>query len=114
MVYVTDMVELTDQIAATLVHGEGADTVTVMDKSVTDMRDRITSEIQAYVAENGGGIMLRRMLALSAFNCMHQDICVLAEDLLVSLIVLPYHKRQREDGKLDAGYTGFRYVNRKV
>ncbi|OAY39994.1 cation/H(+) antiporter 28 [Manihot esculenta] len=114
LVYITDMVELTDQIAATLVQSEGMDTVTVTDKQVTDMRDEITRAIQAYVDENGVGITLRRMLTLSTFNSMAHDMCVLAEDLMVSLIILPFHKNQFAGGTLDGGHPGFRYVNRKM
>ncbi|WCJ18506.1 cation/hydrogen exchanger 28 [Euphorbia peplus] len=114
LVHVTDMVELTEQIAATLVQSDGIDTVTVTDKEVTEMRDQITHEIEAYVDNNRDGITVRRMLALSSFNGMAQDICLLAEDLMVSLIVLPFHKKQLPDGTLDGGHPGFRYVNRKM
>lgn len=114
MVYITDMIELTDQIAATLVKEEGKNTMTVTDKAVTDMRDQITAVVQAYVEENENGITLKRLLALSNFNGMPQDICILAEDSMVALIILPFHKTQRADGTLDAGHSGFRYVNRKV
>ncbi|CAL1361541.1 unnamed protein product [Linum trigynum] len=114
MVFVTDMVELTDQIAATLVQSDGLDTVTVTDKNVTEMRDLISSNIQAYVDESGEGITIRRMLALSTFNGMAQDIFLLGEDLMATLIILPFHKTQKPDGSLDNGNPGFRYVNRKV
>ncbi|KAG6762377.1 hypothetical protein D5086_017970 [Populus alba] len=113
LVYLTDMVELTDQIASTLVQ-EGMDTVTVMDKDVTEMRDQISTAVQAYVEENGNGITLRRMLALSTFNGMAKDICNLAEDLMISLVILPFHKNRHANGTLDGGNPGFRYVNRKV
>ncbi|XP_010068968.2 cation/H(+) antiporter 28 [Eucalyptus grandis] len=113
VVYVTDMIELTDQIAATLVHGE-MDSITVTDKAVTEMRDQITSAVQSFVEDNGDGITLRRMLALSPFSIMPRDICNLAEDLLISLIILPFHKCQRADGTFDAGHPGFRFVNRKM
>ncbi|KAF2293575.1 hypothetical protein GH714_002952 [Hevea brasiliensis] len=78
------------------------------------MRDQVTQTIQAYVDGSGGGIILRRMLALSTFNSMTQDICILAENLMASLIILPFHKNQNADGTLDGGNPGFRYVNRKV
>lgn len=48
--------------------------------------------------------MLSRMLVLSTFNSMPQDISVLAEDLMVSLILLPFHKRLKADGTLDEGH----------
>lgn len=114
VVYVTDMIELTDEIASTLVQGEGVDTVTVTHTGVTQMRDQVTSAVQSYVDENGEGITLRRMLALSTFNSMAQDICILAEELMGALIILPFHKSQRGDGSLSEGQAAFRYVNRKV
>ncbi|XVE74213.1 hypothetical protein DITRI_Ditri11bG0180800 [Diplodiscus trichospermus] len=113
VVHVTDMIELTDQIAATLVPGEGGN-MTITDTSVTGMRDEITRAFQAYLDENGSGITLSRMLALSTFNSMAQDLNVFAEDLMVSLILLPFHKRLNADGTLDEGHPGFRYVNRKL
>ncbi|KAJ4849983.1 hypothetical protein Tsubulata_004878, partial [Turnera subulata] len=98
VVYSMDMIELTEQIAATLVRQEGTDTVTVTDPDVVNMREEITGRLQAYVDEKGTGITLRRMLALSTFNNMAQDICGLAEELKVQLLVLPFHKIRREDG----------------
>ncbi|PRQ54708.1 putative cation/H+ exchanger [Rosa chinensis] len=114
VVFVTDMIELTDQIAATLVKEEGVNTMTVTDKAVTDRRDQVTAAVQAYVDEDETGITLGRLLALSTFNGMPQDICILAEDSMVALIILPFHKTQGADGTLDGGHSGFRYVNRKV
>ncbi|KAL9367774.1 hypothetical protein Peur_038973 [Populus x canadensis] len=102
-----------NQIASTLVQ-EGRDTVTATDKDVTQMRDQITTAVQAYVEENGDGITLKRMLALSKFNGMAKDICNLAEDLMISLVILPFHKNQYANGTLDGGNPGFRHVNRKV
>ncbi|XP_023004460.1 cation/H(+) antiporter 28-like [Cucurbita maxima] len=114
VVYLTDMIELTDEIAATLVQVEGEGTLTVTHAEVRQMRDQITAVVQSYVDENGDGITLGRMLALSAFNSMAQDICILAEELMGALIILPFHKSQRADGSLSEGNVGFRYVNRKV
>lgn len=114
LVYVTEMIELTDQIAVTVERGEGVETTNVKDKDVVQMRDQITSSFQAYINDNGDGITLKRTLAVSTINNMAQDICTLAEDLMIALIILPFHRNQTNDGKLDGGNQGFRYVNRKV
>ncbi|KAM7260025.1 hypothetical protein ACFE04_015766 [Oxalis oulophora] len=114
IVYVTDMVELTDTIATTLVHSGGDNTVTVTDKTVTELRDEITTLMNGYVQDNGQGLSIKRMLALSTFNNMAQDISIMAEDLMVSLIILPFHKNRKANGGLEEGHPGFRYVNRKV
>ncbi|XP_060180826.1 cation/H(+) antiporter 28 [Lycium barbarum] len=114
MVYLTDMIDLTDKIAATLTHGRGVDAVTVTDPTVVEMREKITKDVQVYLSEDCEGVNLRRMMALSTINNMHQDISILAEDLLVHLIILPFHKNQEEDGRLQVGHSGFRHINRKV
>lgn len=114
MVYLADMIELTDRIAATLAHNEGMDTVSVTDPAIVEMRDQITNGVNAYLDEDGDGITVQRMLALSTLSNMYQDVCILAEDLSVSLIVLPFHKQQEPGGRLNLGHCGFRHVNRKV
>ncbi|XP_061352992.1 cation/H(+) antiporter 28-like [Gastrolobium bilobum] len=114
LVYVAEMIELTDQLAASVEKGEEVHTTIVKDQEVMEMRDQITSSFQAYVDEDGDGITLKRTLAVSTINNMAQDISVLAEDLMITLIILPFHMNQRQDGKLDSGNQGFRYVNRKV
>ncbi|GER56630.1 Cation/H(+) antiporter 28 [Striga asiatica] len=116
LVYLADMVELTDRIAATLSHSQSPDhSVRVGDPTVVSMREMITSGVNAYLREEDGeGITVKRMLALSTINNMHQDISILAEDLIVSLLVLPFHKQQEPGGRLNLGHSGFRHVNRKV
>ncbi|XP_027356770.1 cation/H(+) antiporter 28 [Abrus precatorius] len=116
LVYVAEMIELTEEIAATVEKGEKVSTTTVKDAAVMEMRDQVTSSFQASVDndEHGDGITLKRTLAVSTINSMPQNICLLAEDLMIALIILPFHMNQREDGKWDSGNQGFRYVNRKL
>lgn len=118
--YPTDMVELTDEIAATLKKDgrsgqNNDDSVTVTDRTVTEMRESITAAVNGYgELRSGQGVTVRRMLALSTFMTMAHDICGLADELMVSIIILPFHKRRSPDGTLDSGHAGFRHVNRKV
>jgi len=114
LVYVTEMIELTNQIAVTVERDEGVVTTNVKDKDVVEMRDQITSSFQAYIDDDGDGVTLKRTMAMSTINNMAQDICNLAEDLMTALIILPFHRTQLKDGKLDGGHQGFRHVNRKV
>lgn len=114
MVYVNDMIELTDTTASTLARGEGVDAMTITDEGILEMRENITNTINDYVKDQCEGIDVRRMLTLCPLATMHHDICSLAEDLLVSLIILPFHKTQQPDGKFNTTHLGFRSVNRKV
>ncbi|KAG8092790.1 hypothetical protein GUJ93_ZPchr0012g19074 [Zizania palustris] len=113
-VYAVDMVQLTDQTAAAIVKGGGFDGVTVVDEEVSEMRKLIGEALDAYQADRGDGVRVRRLLALSSFPDMHSDICICAEDAMAALVLLPFHKRQREDGAMDGGHLGFRLVNQKV
>nr|GMD77865.1 cation/H(+) antiporter 28 [Ipomoea batatas] len=116
MIYLTEMIELTDMVAATMASNQGVveDGVTMTDPEVIRLREEINSSVQAYVPERSEGINVKQMMALSTLNSMHQDVCILAEDLMVHLVVMPFHKNPTPDGKLDTGHSGFRHVNRKV
>ncbi|KAH0934998.1 hypothetical protein HID58_012115 [Brassica napus] len=86
--YATDMVELTDEIAATLKKDgrsgqNNDDSVTVTDRTVTEMRESITAAVNGYgELRSGQGVTVRRMLALSTFMTMAHDICGLADELM--------------------------------
>ncbi|KAH0464202.1 hypothetical protein IEQ34_006988 [Dendrobium chrysotoxum] len=112
--FVVDMVEMTDKAAASLVHGEGMEAVTVKDEGIVEMREQIGSALEAYVGESGEGLTVRRMLAVSSFDNMHEDICSAAQDCLAVLIILPFHRRQLLDGTMEAGHPGHRLLNQKV
>lgn len=114
VVYVTDMIELTAELSDSLERDEALQTATVKDRAVMERRDQVTNSFQAYVADNDDGITLKRTMTLSTITNMPQDIFILAEDLMIALIILPFHRSQREDKRLDSGNPGFRYVNRKV
>ncbi|KAE8673543.1 Cation/H(+) antiporter 28 [Hibiscus syriacus] len=113
-VYVTHMVELTEELEETLEQEEGTGNMVVTNKSVIEMREQITQAFQSYVDENMVGVTLSRSQVLSTFNSMARDLTVLADDLMVTLILLPFHKRLNADGTHDSGTPGFRYVNRKL
>uniref|UniRef100_A0A0D9Y1X0 Uncharacterized protein n=1 Tax=Leersia perrieri TaxID=77586 RepID=A0A0D9Y1X0_9ORYZ len=116
-VYAVDMVQLTDQTAAAIFKGGGFDGVTVVDEEVAETRKLIGEALDAQVAAAANNkVRVRRVLALSSFQDMHSDICICAEDAMAALVLLPFHKRQRPDGAMDAGagHFGFRLVNQKV
>ncbi|PKA61347.1 Cation/H(+) antiporter 28 [Apostasia shenzhenica] len=112
--YVVDMVEMTDKAMASLVHGEGMEAVTVTDEGIMAVREQVRSALEAYKAESGDGVRVRCLLAVAAFDDMHEDICSSAQDCMVLLVVLPFHRRNRVDGAMDIGHLGYRMVNERV
>lgn len=51
---------------------------------------------------------------MSAYDSMHEDICSLAEDKRVTLIIIPFHKQLSMDGGLEDSNPPLRGVNQNV
>ncbi|KAF5782864.1 putative cation/H+ exchanger, sodium/solute symporter superfamily [Helianthus annuus] len=114
MVYVNDMIELTEAIASTLARGEGVDAMAITDEGILEMRETITNKVNSYVEDQCEGIDVKRLLTLCPLATMHHDICAIAEEMLASMIILPFHKNQQANGTFNTNYLEFRSVNRKV
>ncbi|WOK93759.1 cation/H(+) antiporter 20-like [Canna indica] len=83
-------------------------------------RDPVALAFDAY--GQLGRVSVRSMAAISALSTMHEDICNVAEDKRVALLIVPFHKRQhRSRGDEGCGATnienvghGWRSVNQRV
>ncbi|XP_065874178.1 cation/H(+) antiporter 15-like isoform X2 [Euphorbia lathyris] len=110
-VFALHLVELTGRASASLiVHTPG----TSSNRKTCNFSEQIVnlfetySNLQDYVAA-------QPLTALSPFSTMHEDICSVAEDKHVSLLILPFHKLPTRDGKLEEeGSSSFRSVNLHV
>lgn len=62
------------------------------------------------------GISVEQLTAVSSYSTIHEDICSLAEDKRVSLIVVPFHKQSItiEGGIENDAHSPFRDVNKHV
>lgn len=125
-----DMIRLTEHAATSLVYKQGMETVMVTDDKVAQFREQIRAALDVYMvptmttgagegSSHGGGpkeagLKLNQTLTVSSLDSMHTDICCEAQDNMVVLIILPFHKAQRADGDMDAGDPGFRMVNQNV
>ncbi|KAJ4903397.1 hypothetical protein Rs2_17348 [Raphanus sativus] len=108
------LVELTGRTTAALLimHDES--------KPKVNFSERVRAESEQ-IAELFGGmevnndlVSVQTLTAVSAYATMHEDICTLAEDKRVSLILLPYHKNLTPDGRLGEGNHGHAGVNQNV
>ncbi|KAL0393636.1 UNVERIFIED_CONTAM: Cation/H(+) antiporter 18 [Sesamum latifolium] len=59
-------------------------------------------------------VSVRPTTAISSMSSMHEDICNSAARKKVAMIVLPFHKHQRVDGRLETTRAELRHVNRRV
>ncbi|XVE61853.1 hypothetical protein DITRI_Ditri06bG0072300 [Diplodiscus trichospermus] len=76
--------------------------------------DQIPATFEAY--GQLGRICIRHSTAISTLSAMHVDICHVAEDRRVAMIILPFHKQWRgvgEEAMENLGH-GWREVNQRV
>ncbi|KAL8556676.1 hypothetical protein ACS0TY_004212 [Phlomoides rotata] len=59
-------------------------------------------------------VSVRPTTAISSMSTMHVDICNSAAKKKVAMIILPFHKHQRVDGRLETIRADLRHVNRRV
>ncbi|KAM1263392.1 hypothetical protein ACFXTH_028399 [Malus domestica] len=83
------LVELTGHASAMLVVHDACKT---KDVNFPDKSSSPTNAIELY-AKQRQSVTVQSLTAVSAYPTMHEDICNLAEDNRVSIIIIPYHKK---------------------
>ncbi|OAY70960.1 Cation/H(+) antiporter 15 [Ananas comosus] len=120
-VYLLHLVELTQKYAITLMYHQrpeqdvdsaggliaGDDT----DYGGDDVR-QVNVVVDAFTRESS--ITVRQMTAVSSYANMHEDVCNGAEDIRACLVLVPFHKEQRYDGRMLCRKDGRRHMNLKV
>lgn len=76
--------------------------------------DQIVSSFEKYEQESNGTVSVQPLTASSPYATMHEDICSLAEDKRVAIVILPFHKHQTIDGNMEDSNAAFRGVNQNV
>ncbi|XP_074559157.1 cation/H(+) antiporter 15-like [Curcuma longa] len=64
--------------------------------------------------KQAGGVSVQTLSIMSPYSSMHEDICNLAEDKHVTLIILPFHKQQTVDGGLEPINASLKMMNVNV
>uniref|UniRef100_A0A7N0RHS9 Cation/H+ exchanger domain-containing protein n=1 Tax=Kalanchoe fedtschenkoi TaxID=63787 RepID=A0A7N0RHS9_KALFE len=77
-----------------------------------EVHDRVAMAFQAY--GQLGQVSIRPTTAISALTTMHEDICHVADEKMVSMIILPFHKQWREEEGVENMGHGWRAVNQRV
>ncbi|OWM73425.1 hypothetical protein CDL15_Pgr026524 [Punica granatum] len=72
----------------------------------------INDAVDAFAVDNK--ILIHQLKAVSYFSTMYEDVCDGAEDLRVSIVLIPFHKHQRIDGKMESGKEGIRTTNQRI
>ncbi|KAG6480281.1 cation/H(+) antiporter 15-like [Zingiber officinale] len=61
-----------------------------------------------------GGVSVQTLSIISPYSSMHEDICSLAEDKHVTIIIIPFHKQQTVDGGLEPINPNLKIMNENV
>nr|XP_027190377.1 cation/H(+) antiporter 1-like [Cicer arietinum] len=111
--YLMHLIELVKKIKSNLLYHEkeDADLSDDDDYGGNDVVE-INNSLDAFTTDTK--ILVHQKRAVSSFPSLYEDICNEAEDLQVSIILVPFHKHQRIDGKLESGKEGIRITNQKV
>ncbi|XP_055806582.1 cation/H(+) antiporter 15-like isoform X2 [Solanum dulcamara] len=56
-------------------------------------------------------LSVQLLTAISPYGTMHEDVCSLAEEKQVTLIILPFHKRQTIHNNMEEMNPAYKYVN---
>ncbi|KAB1221355.1 Cation/H(+) antiporter 15 [Morella rubra] len=73
----------------------------------------IISAFEAFESDNHL-VTVQPLTAMSPYGTMHEDICSLAEDKRVALILLPFHKHPTVDGRMEDENAVYRGINLNV
>ncbi|XP_078447524.1 cation/H(+) antiporter 1-like [Wolffia australiana] len=110
--YVMQLVELTAKTTTTALYHQQEDDDEEEDEGGADQARQINAGVDVFTMETG--ITVRQVTAVSSFANMHEDIINGAEDVRASIILLPFHKFQRIDGRMVIKKEAIQSVNRKT
>lgn len=78
-----------------------------------DPQDHVAVAFSAYAQLSH--VRVRPFTAISSLSTMHEDVCTVADQRRVSLILLPFHRhRSDHSGDMENFRPGWRAVNRRV
>ncbi|CAL5386343.1 unnamed protein product [Camellia sinensis] len=75
--------------------------------------DHIINAFRLYEQQNQGAVMVNPYTTISPYATMHDEVCALALDRKVSLIILPFHKFLTIHGAEESN-NSIRIVNRNI
>ncbi|KAL1364698.1 hypothetical protein HN51_012829 [Arachis hypogaea] len=112
-IYVLHLVELTGRTSALLIVHNSRKSDQPALNATQAQSDHIINAFANY-EQQASCVTVQPLTAMSPYSTMHEDVCNLAEDKRVALIILPFHKLHTIDGGMEPINAPFRTVNRNV
>ncbi|OIT02413.1 PREDICTED: cation/H(+) antiporter 15-like [Nicotiana attenuata] len=112
-IYVLHLVELTGRSSAMLiVHNTRKSGRPALNRTQAQS-DHIINAFENF-EQHVGCVSVQPLTAISPYSTMHEDICTVAEDKRVALLIVPFHKQQTVDGGMEVTNPAFRTINQNV
>ncbi|KAH7654157.1 Adenine nucleotide alpha hydrolases-like protein [Dioscorea alata] len=123
-VYVLHLIELTGRATSMLLltskvdagHHSGKDSSMYSQGNHSRLQtqsEQIMNAFESY-EQQAGGVSVQPLTALSPYSTMHEDVCRIAEEKRVNLIILPFHKHPTVDGDVEVTHPALRSLNQHV
>ncbi|GLJ23421.1 hypothetical protein SUGI_0443270 [Cryptomeria japonica] len=109
-VFIMHLVEITERSSSIMMVSRARKDGWPIDNSLNLNRVLVAFEAYGQLRK----VIVRPMMAISNFADMHEDICNTASEKRASLILLPFHKYQRQDGTMETVNLGFRTADKNV
>ncbi|CAK8575207.1 unnamed protein product [Lathyrus sativus] len=112
--YLMHLIELVKKIKSNLLYHEKENGSLSDDEDSFGGNDvvDINNALDAFTLDTK--ILIHQKKTVSSFPSMYEDVCNEAEDLKVTIILIPFHKHERIDGKLESGKESIIVTNQKI
>lgn len=107
------LVELTGRSTAMLIVHDQCKTDNTNPERTKSESQQIIDAFKSYERRNNS-VFVQTITAVSAYKTMHEDICSLAEDKHVCLIILPFYKDMTADDRIEESASTFPSMNQSV
>ncbi|XP_073012242.1 cation/H(+) antiporter 15-like [Typha latifolia] len=110
-VYLLHLIQLAGRANAVLApHMRGPTKIS----SSASESDRIVNAFRYFEQQRSAGISVLPYVCISPYATMHDDICSVAMDKKVTLVLVPFHKQLTIDGTTEASNPAIQTVNTNV
>ncbi|XP_069155593.1 cation/H(+) antiporter 14 isoform X2 [Solanum lycopersicum] len=112
-VFVLNLMELKGSAAALLVPTHNRKGKPKL-KSLPSRTEHISNAFNILAHRNQGSMMAQHFTSIVPYATMHDDICTIAVDKGVNIVIIPFHKQWAIDGTVGANFPAIRMVNQQV
>ncbi|CAN4101078.1 unnamed protein product [Withania somnifera] len=111
--FVLNLMELKGSAAALLVPTHNRKGKVKL-KSLPSRTGHISNAFNILAHRNQGFVAVQHFTSIVPYATMHDDICTIAMDKGVNIVIIPFHKQWTIDGTVGTNFPAIRMVNQQV